>query len=82
VNAALLTKRNERKEVARLVWNARLALGYLNYVLEMLVGYARAVNVQLMFLHGVVEVPMAMWTRWTIGLVMLMEQTAKVRAVE
>jgi len=50
----------EREGVARLVWNARLALGYLNYVLEMLVGYARAVNVQLMFFHGVAEVPMAM----------------------
>ena len=60
MNTALLTKRKERKGVARLVWNARLALGYLNYVLEMLVGYTRAVNVQLMFLHRVAEVPMAM----------------------
>ena len=65
MNVVLLKTRKGRKGVARLVWNARLALGYLNYVLEMLVGYARAVNVQLMFLHGVAEVPMAMWTRWT-----------------
>jgi len=77
VNAALLTKRKERKRVARLVWNTRLTLGYLNYVLEMLVGYARAVNVQLIFLHRVAEVPMAMWT---YGLLVLVEQTAKVRA--
>jgi len=54
-----------RKEVARLVCNARSAL-----------------DVQLMFSYGVAEVPMAMWTWWTIGLLLVVEQTAKVRAVE
>jgi len=65
VNAPRWTKRKGRKEVARLVCNARSAL-----------------DVQLMLSHGVEEVPMAIWTWWTIGLLVVAEQTAKVRAVE